>query len=137
MVQFAAVFQSVLVEPFQVAVTSIKVTVGSLAPPTLGSSVRTLAKLLPETVPCVLTCLSSGGVFTVAEYLIVMLFVAGKVPIVTLTNSPDCGAFDLSCEPADEPVTAAETKLTISSVAGLDALLIDSPVTLAAIVRSN
>src|SRR5205814_9939112 len=115
---------------------SIKVTVGSLAPPTLGSSVRTLAKLPPETVPCVETCLARGGVFTVAEYLIVMLFVAGKVPIVTLTNSPDCGAFDLSCEPADEPVTAAETKLTISSVAGLGAL-IDSPVTLAAIGRSN
>src|SRR6266567_8385492 len=91
MVQFAAVFQSVLVAPFQVAVVSIKVTVGPLTTGGPGSVVVILLKLLPETVPCVLICLARGGVFTVTEYLIVMLLVAGKVPMLTLTSSPDCG----------------------------------------------
>src|SRR4249920_269773 len=80
-VQLVAVFQLVLVAPFHVMVVSTSVTVACGPPAGSGSSVRTLmAPAFAVTVPCVETCLASGGVFTVAEYLIVIdLPPAGKV----------------------------------------------------------
>ena len=82
-VQLVIVFQSVLVTPFHVISVSTSVTVGLAAPPGSGSSVKTLMPPAAVTVPCVCTCLASGGVFTVAEYLMVIdLPPAGNVAIV-------------------------------------------------------
>src|SRR5262245_24080376 len=95
-VQLVAVFQSVLVAPFQVIAVSTRVTVACGPPAGSGSSVSTLmAPALAVTVPCVCTCRASGGVFTVAEYLMVIdLPPAGKAAIaLRVTVSPLVGAF--------------------------------------------
>ena len=66
------------------------------AVPVSGSVVKTLmAPAFAVTVPCVCTDLASGGVFTVAEYLMVIdLPPAGNVAIVlSETVSPLAGAF--------------------------------------------
>src|ERR1043166_791236 len=80
---------------------STGVLVGSVVPPTAGSSVFGLAveapftrvKLLPDTVPCVVTCgglnkLQFGGLFSVTLNTTVTLLPAGRVPIVTFTSGP-------------------------------------------------
>src|SRR5439155_20034561 len=61
------------------------VTVGSVRPPTAGSSVSADPVLVHVTVPCVLYC-ATGGVFTVTSNTIVTLRPAGSVPIVTSTG---------------------------------------------------
>ena len=69
------------------------VTVGSLAPAASGSSVSTLAKLLPETVPWLETCVASGGtgLAITASNTMVIDLPAGKTPMDRLTVSA-CGA---------------------------------------------
>src|SRR5687768_12102139 len=89
-------------EPLEVTVVvvpykSICVAVLSVAPTTFGSSVSTLAKLLPETVPWFstrggLSSVRFAGLFTVTWKLIVTLPPAGNVPILAVTVSPDIGA---------------------------------------------
>src|SRR5712691_6746064 len=87
-----------LVAPVQVMMVSMFVTVGSVAPPGSGSSVLMVAKLLPDTEPCVLTDLTSGGEFTVAEYLMVTLLPIGSVPMtIGPIVSPDCGVTPFFC----------------------------------------
>src|SRR5262245_10164706 len=70
------------------------VQVGSVAPPTVGSSVMTLLKLLPETVPGLQTLITPAGtgLLPVTWNIIVMLLPAGRVPRAWLIVSPDWGA---------------------------------------------
>src|ERR1051326_2921086 len=72
-----------------VGAIGIDVTVGSAEPETLGSSVKTSPKLLPLTVPWVVTLQPEvNGLATVAWNVIVMLFPIGRVPILTVTGPP-------------------------------------------------
>src|SRR5258705_6433867 len=64
-VQLVAVFQSVLVEPFQDISVSTSVTVGLAAPAGSGSSVSTLMPPAAVPVPRVGTCLANRGGCTV------------------------------------------------------------------------
>src|SRR5438105_12103106 len=71
------------------------VTVGFAAPPTDGSSVSTLLKLLPETVPWFETCavvLLGHGLLTVTRNLMMMLLLAGSVPTATETGASGAAA---------------------------------------------
>src|SRR6266550_2487828 len=104
------VFQSVLVAPVQVEVVLMFVTVASFTAAVSGSLVLgeavvipfTKTKLLPDTLPCVLTDLAPGGVFTVAWNVIVTLSPPGSVKPVplplTVTVSPLSGVKGLSSE---------------------------------------
>ena len=65
---------------------SICVTVGSLGAGVRGSSVSTLAKFEPETVPWFATLFTpagSGGPLTVTRKTIVTCWPAGSVPMLT------------------------------------------------------
>lgn len=84
-----------------VVVWSMSVAVGFAAPATPGSSVKTFEKFVPDTVPCVETCMTGAGVgmlgvgnglFTVASNRTVTLFPAGNVTAVpNVTVSPAFG----------------------------------------------
>src|SRR5437764_859204 len=89
--QLVPVSHTVSVVPVQVMVVSMGVMVASPAGPVSGSSVKTLAKLEPETVPWLLSWLAPGGLLIVTWNLMVTLLLPlaliGRVPTVTLAVS--------------------------------------------------
>src|SRR5438270_3965414 len=62
---------------------STRVTVGSAAPPTFGSSVRTLEKLPPLTVPWFEMAVAAVGLLIVTANFTITDFPGGNVPMLT------------------------------------------------------